>query len=167
MYRNGKIENTYYDRQYEKGTVVDDHLEYYVKGNTIKFDLDFEPPRYLMQINSTGYAKFGGQFAHRVVTNAPKGMEVDHINHDKLDNRKSNLRLCTSIENGFNRPMSPENKSGHAGVYWDRTTNRWIALLKCQGKSYSKTFRTIEGALAYRKELVERYFGVFANKDLA
>ena len=54
---------------------------------------------------------------HRVVMNAPKGMDVDHINHDTLDNRKENLRICNRSQNSSNRKLRCDAKSGFKGVY--------------------------------------------------
>lgn len=53
---------------------------------------------------------------HRVLMNAPKGLEVDHRNGDGLDNRRQNLRLATRIQNGFNRRKPKNNTSGYKGV---------------------------------------------------
>jgi hypothetical protein len=53
---------------------------------------------------------------HRVITNAPKGLVVDHINHDTLDNRRSNLRVCTYSQNLCNRGAE-KGKAGFKGVY--------------------------------------------------
>ncbi|MMZ67947.1 hypothetical protein D1872_305870 [compost metagenome] len=49
---------------------------------------------------------------HRLILDAPPGLVTDHINHDKLDNRKANLRLCTRHENNRNMPLRSNNKSG-------------------------------------------------------
>tara|TARA_R100001163_G_scaffold65495_1_gene62894 strand:- start:128 stop:757 length:630 start_codon:yes stop_codon:yes gene_type:complete len=58
---------------------------------------------------------------HRVVMNAPLGMDVDHINGDPLDNRKENLRTCTRRDNIRNSKIRRDSASGFKGVYYVRT----------------------------------------------
>jgi hypothetical protein len=90
-------------------------------------DKDFEKvSKYNWCYSSTiGYAvsttkEHGGRaiLMHRYILDAPSGKVTDHINRDKLDNRRSNLRLCSSAENKCNMGVRSHNKSGYKGVYW-------------------------------------------------
>ena len=58
------------------------------------------------------------QSIHRLVMNAPKGMDVDHINGNGLDNRKENLRLCTRAQNSMNRRPRRDSPTGYKGVQY-------------------------------------------------
>jgi hypothetical protein len=91
------------------------------------------------RLNSAGYAESRVQrrgvittvLLHRLVLGAAPGIQVDHINHDKLDNRRSNLRLATVSENSTNRRSRPHS-SQFKGVSWDGRANRWVARHKKQ-----------------------------------
>lgn len=74
-------------------------------------------------------------YLHRVITAAPDGTHVDHINHDKLDNRRSNLRAITVSQNLQNRTSIPSNSTtGYLGVTWDKTRQKYIAQVHQGGK---------------------------------
>lgn len=102
---------------------------------------------------------------HRFVTKAKKGFDVDHKNSVTLDNRKSNLRVCTHSENLMNRKsISSNNTSGFRGVTWSKNARKWDArLMKNYKHIYLGLFKTKkEAALAYDKAALE-HFGEFAN----
>lgn len=83
---------------------------------------------------------------HRFLMNPPKGMYVDHINSDKLDNRRSNLRIVTNAENMQNvkKPRS-DNKSGYRGVW--KVKDKWQGWAKVNGKDvYAGSYDTAEEA---------------------
>ncbi len=69
---------------------------------------------------------------HRLVMGDPAGAEIDHCNGDRLDNRKSNLRIVSHAENLRNVP-SQTGTSEHRGVYWDSGKSRWGAQAKFLG----------------------------------
>lgn len=99
---------------------------------------------------------------HRQLLNAPKGMEVDHINHDKLDNRKANIRLATKQENAFNRE-SINPTSGYKGVYWQSHTGNWRVIIVVDGKSkYYGGYKTKEEAAKVYNEAAKECHGKFA-----
>ena len=101
---------------------------------------------------------------HRLVMNAPKGMVVDHINHNGLDNRKSNLRICTNQENICNCEIPKNNKSGCKGVYWAKDKNKWTVQVTINNKTiYIGRYTNLEEAIEARKEASKKYYNEFAN----
>ena len=96
-------------------------------------------------------------YLHRVVTGAPDGLEVDHIRHDALDNRRSAIRLTTRSENVRNTRSRP-NKHGYRGIGWYAPLSKWRSLAKVNGKSkHLGYFSTKEdAAAAYRRFFDER-----------
>lgn len=85
---------------------------------------------------------------HRLVTKAPEGFEVDHINHDTLDNTDSNLRVVTVSENQQNRKGATKKSiSGVRGVNWNKHAKKWTARIKIDSKPTTiGYFDTIEEA---------------------
>lgn len=72
---------------------------------------------------------------HRLIMDAPKGLDVDHINGNKLDNRKSNLRIVTRGQNNQNQnPIRNKTKSGIRGVAWFERDSKWRAYVSYKGK---------------------------------
>lgn len=71
---------------------------------------------------------------HRLITRATPGMVVDHINHDTLDNRKSNLRVVTQKENLRNTRLSKRNRSGFCGVSYMKEKRKFVARISVDDK---------------------------------
>lgn len=67
--------------------------------------------------------KFG--YMHKLINATPTGYQTDHINQNKLDNRRANLRTVTASENQANKPISRNNTSGIPGIRWDSSRNLW------------------------------------------
>lgn len=103
----------------DRAVLVDD--DDYVKVANIRW-----------HISSTGYVVWRGKKdgkkltirMHRLITQCPKGKVVDHINHNPLDNRKDNLRICTQGENARNR------KSLSKGYWYHKQNKNWVVELE-------------------------------------
>ena len=100
-------------------------------------------------------------FLHNLILGFPKEV-TDHINRNKADNRKSNLRLVTHQQNCINKSIQSNNKSGIAGVYFDKNRGKWVASLTYKGKKYFKRFNEKRIAIKERKKLEEKYFKEYA-----
>lgn len=100
--------------------------------------------------------------AHRLAWFYAHGLmpvgEIDHINHDKADNRMSNLREVPHSVNGRNASISQANTSGVTGVSWYQRDNNWQAQIWVRGKPiYLGRFDDIDDAIAARKAANEQY----------
>ena len=101
---------------------------------------------------------------HRMITMAKKGQIVDHQNGDTLDNRTSNLRICSHAENMRNRRINKNNKSGFKGVWLDNQTKLYRAEIKAEGKRIGLGYhQSAEDAHAAYVEAAKKYHGEFAN----
>mgnify|MGYP003290558500 CR=1 FL=1 len=122
--------------------------------------------------------KPGVGMLHRFLMNCPDNMVVDHWNHNTLDNRKSNLRICTSQENVHNQSIR-DNPSGYKGVYI--TNNEYRAqICTDNNRMHIGVFQTAEmAAMAYDLKAIELfgeyactnypiedYISLFKNKDV-
>jgi hypothetical protein len=72
---------------------------------------------------------------HRLILGASKNQKTDHKNRDRLDNRRANLRVCTTQQNNRNISMRKDNTSGYKGVFLDKSTGHWRPLVYVDGKS--------------------------------
>jgi hypothetical protein len=101
--------------------------------------------------DANGYAKrtarYGTLAIHREVMGAKPGQIVDHINQNKLDNQKHNLRFVTKAQNAMNSKSFITNTSGVKGVYYEKRDSTWTAHIQINHKSVRLgTFKTREEA---------------------
>ena len=156
--------------------------EYYIKNgiayvkmrnteNTMICDADdWEKQKNYSWYENKGRAQTG-KFKHtvwfsRAVMDAPENMEVDHINRNPLDNRKSNLRIISHLGNMANLGSQKKSKTGVAGVYWHKHRNKYFAELKVGKKRYCLgAYKTLEEAADARKKAEEKYRKPFLEKE--
>lgn len=106
---------------------------------------------------------------HNNLMNPPIGYEVDHINRNKLDNRRSNLRIVTHAQNCQNRRKSSRNTSGFIGIRKKKGRNKWEVQVTVMGKHYYVGyFSDIKEAVRARDTKALELHGEYAqlNKSL-
>lgn len=120
------------------------------------------------RLAGSGYVEFKWKgrtmTLHRHILGASTGEFVDHINGDGLDNRRSNLRICSHAENMQNRRIHKNNKSGFKGVYFDARRGSFRAQVRAFNRRYAVgSFSTPEAAhaayLEKAKEVHAAFFG--------
>jgi hypothetical protein len=104
---------------------------------------------------------------HRLILPTAPGLQVDHINGNRLDNRRLNLRPATSSQNHANQRKRAGTTSTFKGVSWCRRTRRWVAQVMVDGRQqFIGRFDTeVEAARAYDAR-AEALFGEFAATNL-
>lgn len=111
-----------------------------------------------------GKRKYCRILMHRLIMKAKPGQIVDHKNSNGLDNRRANLRLCTSQQNSLNSNKHKDNTSGYRGVSWHVEDKKWYARISINGKcKYIGSFEhKKDAALAYNKA-AKKHHGEFAR----
>ena len=98
---------------------------------------------------------------HRFIMKPKKGEYVDHINGDTLDNRRSNLRVCTNAANLRNGRIRQNNTSGKTGVWQDKRSGKWVAEIKVNYKKISLgRSKSFEEAIKLRKQAEKKYWSI-------
>lgn len=101
---------------------------------------------------------------HRIIMKAPKGLTVDHIDGDGLNNQRSNLRLATPSQNLINRTIPPNNTSGYKGVTWNKRNQNWVSSIQTNRKrKYLGCFKNKKLAYKAYCEAAKKYHKEFAN----
>jgi hypothetical protein len=102
-------------------------------------------------------------YMHRLLTNAPIDLHVDHINFSGTDNRKTNLRLCTNAQNHQHQMKPHRGINPYKGISWHKSSELWRAYIVVNRKQYHLGYFTTpeEAAIAYN-QAAKRYFGEFA-----
>lgn len=105
-----------------------------------------------------------GLYLHRFLMNPSDNEVIDHIDHNTLDNRKSNLRICTRQQNNMNVPKQRRNTTSiYKGVSFDKQKNKWQAQIQINNKhkSIGRYDTELTASIEYDKKAL-LYFGVYA-----
>lgn len=168
MYNHGEIRDSPISRNTNAYVQEDDHAVIITKkGDRILIDTKDLP---LVQghswcISKTGYAvsNIAGTTTklHRLITNCPQSLVVDHVNGNPLDNRRRNLRICSAKDNSRNKAPGKNNTSKHIGV--SMRDGKWHARIMVNRKEINLgSFDSLEAAVNARREAEIKHFGAFS-----
>lgn len=109
--------------------IIDDEDYHLVKGKVWKEDDKGYVCHYTHDVKTR---------LHRLVMGITDSqIQIDHIDRNKRDNRKVNLRICSSSENKVNQNLNATNTSGYKGVYWDKKSKKWRTQICINHKQYT------------------------------
>ncbi len=139
----------YINLSQNKMTIVDD--EDFEFLNEWKWHLSSTPRHRYAVRNALVNGKKTIVRMHRILMGASAEWQVDHKNGNSLDNRRTNLRLCTHSENQRNQKAQCGTSSRFKGVTWDKSRNKWSAKIKVDKKQINlgRFSNEIEAAAAY------------------
>jgi len=101
---------------------------------------------------------------HRVIMDAPKGMDVDHKDRDGLNNQRANLRVCTRSQNQLNTFGKGNSRSAYKCVDWHKRNKKWrVRVLKEGTRKEIGYFETELEAGIIANITIRRYHGEFAR----
>jgi HNH endonuclease/AP2 domain len=133
--------------------------------NQFKWHATIRDHRIYARRNVGKYPSRSSLLMHRVLVDAPEGMVIDHINRNTLDNRRSNLRICSFVQNVRNQRIRKNNTSGFKGVQWNKNSNKWLSYIWSGRPIYLGSFLSpIDAAKAY-DQAAKLHFGEFASPN--
>ena len=118
-----------------------------------------------LYLNNKGYAMQNNIGIHRIIMGIVdnKKVQVDHINHDPLDNRKENLRVVTPQQNAYNKNVYKNNETGYTGVHFYKPSGKYMSYIKADGKrKHLGYFKTLEEAYTAYVQASKALHGEYA-----
>ena len=109
------------------------------------------------------YRFLNGIYIQREILNNISSKHTDHINGNRLDNRKCNLRLCEVTQNLRNKKKSANKSSKYKGVQWDKRAEKWRGRIKTEKDVHLGFFNSEIDAAIKHNEVALIYFGEFAK----
>ena len=98
---------------------------------------------------------------HRLINQTPNEMDTDHIDRDRLNNQKVNLRTVTHQQNMFNLTLAKNNKSGIRGIGWHTESKKWRAYIQIKRKSiHLGLFFNLKDAIKVRQQAEQIYHAI-------
>lgn len=156
-----------FSQRYE---ICDEYALIYVKyhGEFKKVKIDIEDVERCKNVGIWSYTSNGyivncksKLYLHRFIMNCPNGLEIDHVHHDLLDCRKSELRVSTSSQQKMNTKLRKDNVSGHRGVCYDEKRQKWCVYVQSKNRRVAKRFDEFKDACAYGDQMRSELHGEF------
>lgn len=160
------------NKKHNKITIVDDTVHVGLKDDKEFLcdvrDIDICKNSY-WYFNNNGYArsviKEKTFLFHNCIIKTNQNEEIDHINGNRLDNRRKNLRIVNHLDNMKNKGIYSNNKSGTSGVYFNKNTGKWAVYIQSMKvQHYLGEYYEIADAIKIRKEAELKYFGEYRRK---
>lgn len=127
-------------------------------------DEDFEKINKFHWIFTHGYARSSKNptYMHRLIMDCPKNKIIDHKDHNTLNNQKSNLRICSRLENQRNQ-LKHNSSNPYKGVSWHKINKKWISYISYKNKIiYLGSFKDSHYAALMYDFWAKEIFGEFA-----
>lgn len=114
-------------------------------------------------VATSNYRGCGYRYLHSILLGKEgRDLYVDHRDRDRLNNRKSNLRIATPSQNGMNKNIRSNNTSGRVGVHWSSSNKKWCAMIGGNGQHTNLGyFDDFDDAVACREAAERERFGEF------
>lgn len=102
---------------------------------------------------------------HHIFLPRKNGFHTDHINGNRQDNRRCNLRYATRSQNSANHARRSDNKVGVTGICWDSSRKKWMATITLDGNTRRLgRFDSKTQAINVRRKAEKKLFGIFQRE---